>query len=88
MFNATKAGTYMFSTHVLSGADYGYFRIKKNDDVICDTWVSNENGDVCSCTIATYLDLGDKVKVTGDHMDAATIHSDRNGFTGIFINVD
>ena len=88
MFNATKAGTYMFSTHVLSHNDYGYFRIKKNDDVICDTWVSNEHGDVSSCTIVTHLDLGDKVKVTGDNGNTATIYSDRTGFSGILIHVD
>ena len=88
MFNATKAGTYMFSTHALSQNDYGYFRIKKNDDVICETWVSNEYGDVSACSTVTHLDLGDEVKVTGDNRDTARIYSDRAGFSGILIHAD
>ena len=78
----------MFSTHVLSRNDYGYLRIKKNDDVICATWVPDENGDVSSCTIVTHLDLGDKAKVTGDNRNTATVWSDRTGFSGILIHVD
>ena len=56
----------MFSTHALSYANYGYFRIKKNDDVICATWIPDESGDVSACSTVTHLDLGDEVKVTGD----------------------
>ena len=78
----------MFSTHVLSRNDYGYFRLKKNDDVICATWVSNEYGDVSACTAVTHLELGDKVKVTGDNRDMANVYSDRVGFSGILIHVD
>ena len=78
----------MFSTHVISRNDFGYFRIKKNDDVICATWVSDQYGDVSACSTVTHLDLGDEVKVTGDNQDTAWIYSDRTGFSGILIHAD
>ena len=78
----------MFSTHALSRGDYGYFRIKKNNDVICDAWVSNEYGDVSACTTVTHLDLGDEVKVTGHNENPARIYGNRMGFSGILIYPD
>ena len=88
VFTATKAGTYMFSTHALARLNYGNFRMKKNDDVICDTWVEDDVGDVSACSTVTHLDLGDEVKVTGDNDEPAEIFGDRSGFSGILIYPD
>ena len=88
IFTATKAGTYIFSTHALARENYGNFRIKKNDDVICDAWVDDDNADVPVCSAVTHLDLGDKVKVTGDDSEPAEIHGDISGFSGILIYPD
>ena len=83
IFSATKAGTYIFSTHALVTGNYGNFRIKKNDDVICDAYVDNDQSDISICSTVTHLDLGDKVKVTGDDSNPTEIRRDRSGFSGI-----
>ena len=78
----------MFDTHAIARNDFGFFRIKKNDDVICDSWVDDDYGDATSCTTVTHLDLGDKVKVTGDNANPAEINGDRKSFSGILIYPD
>ena len=88
IFTATKAGTYMFTTHAMAIDNYGNFCIKKNDDVICDAWVDDDTADVPVCSAVTHLDLGDKVKVTGDDNEPAEIQGDRRGFSGILIYPD
>ena len=62
--------------------------MKKCDDVICNAWVEDDNGDISVCSTVTHLDLGDKVKVTGDDSDPAEIHGARSGFSGILIYPD
>ena len=86
IFTATKAGTYIVGTHALAIENYVNFRIKKNYDVICDAWVDDDNADVPVCSTVTHLDLGDKVKVTGD--DGEPAEGDRSGFSGILIYPD
>ena len=78
----------MFSTHAISQGDPGYFRMKKNDDIICGAWVDSDDSNVTVCTTVTQLDLGDKVKVTGDDSEPAEIYGDYSGFSGILIYPD
>ena len=87
IFSATKAGTYIFTTHALAVVNRGYFRMKKNDDVICGAWVHGDWGDV-TCSTVTHLDLGDEVKVTGDDYGPAEILCGHSGFSGILIYPD
>ena len=91
IFSASVGGTYMLSMHVLArGTNNGPVRMKKNDDVICDLWIGQDGSwDIISCSTVIHLDLEDKVKVTGDTSNTATIiEGVRNGFSGILIHAD
>ena len=80
----------MFSAHAqASSSDPGNFRIKKNDDVICTTWVTTGGGgDMSVCSAITSLVPGDKVKVTSEDSDPAGIRGDESGFIGFLIYPD
>ena len=89
VFTAPKAGTYSFSTHARADNSNGYLRMKKNDTVLCEMWVTENQGlNIPSGSIVTHLDLGDQIKVTGDDRDKATITQNGNGFSGFLINSD
>ena len=77
----------MLSMHALTaGSNYGNFHVTKNDDVICDQWVTQDHrNNILSCSTVTHLDTGDKVKVTGDSANTTAISGDFNGFSGILI---
>ena len=63
--------------------------MKKNDDVICDLWVTDSHGHtILSCSTVAHLDIGDKVKVTGNNVDSATVYGSFRGFSGILIYAD
>ena len=63
--------------------------MKKNDDVICDKWITASHGlNSLSCSTFTHLNIGDKVKVTGDDADTAAVSGNHNGFSGILIYAD
>ena len=88
VFTATKAGTYLFNTYGFAGIDYGDFRIKTNDDVICNAWLEDDLGDTSVCSTVTHLNIGDEAKVTGDDSEEAEIYGDRSGFSGMLIYPD
>ena len=63
--------------------------MKKNDDVICDLWVTATFGaNILSCSTVTHLDIGDKVKVTGSDTNTAAISVNYSGFSGILVYAD
>ena len=63
--------------------------MKRNDDVICDKWITAGHGlNSLSCSAVTHLDIGDEVKVTGNDADTATVAGKHNGFSGILIYSD
>ena len=81
----------MFNTHIqASGFNNGPVRMKKNDDSICKLWIGQDGSwDLISCSTVAHLDLGDKVKVTGDDSNTAVIiYGTRNGFSGILVHAD
>ena len=90
IFTATVAGTYMFCTYAgPADTNSGYLRMKKNNDVICELWVTLGAGlNIPGCSQVTHLIPGDTVKVTGDDSDVATIRATHMGFSGILIHAD
>ena len=90
VFTATVAGTYTFSTHARTAAsNFGNLHLKKNDLVICNLWVTETFGlNGLSCSTVTHLDIGDKVKVTGNDANTADISTNFSGFSGILLYAD
>ena len=63
--------------------------MKRNDDIICQKWITASHGhNSLSCSTVTHLDIGDKVKVTGNDADTAAVAGEHNGFSGILIYAD
>ena len=92
VFHAPVSGLYLLSLYAQTADNAGNVYIKKNDEVVCLTYVTAENSgsdnqgfDTGTCTGITELIPADSVRVTGDSNDPARIESGRSGFIGHLI---
>ena len=72
---------------LVSGTAGGNVFIKRNDDRLCQAWLSYDDiGDTATCIAIAELTTGDSVRVTGDSADPSALRGDSwSGFTGFLI---
>ena len=87
MFEPPFDGTYILTVYATASSQNGPMFIKKNDDVLCSTFISENNGyNSATCTTIAQLAIADSVRVTGDSADPALIQAEYSGFAGHIIN--
>ena len=86
------SGLYLLSLYARTADDGGDVFIWKNDEVVCQTLVTDGNGgsdpkghDTGTCIGITELVLGDSVRVTGNTDSPARIAGSYSGFIGHLI---
>lgn len=81
-------GTYQFTVTIRGNRKYGPIYIKKNGDIVCESWIVDEYIVVGSCTVILELVMGDSVWVAGRDDDPASITGDIRHFNGHLIHAN
>ena len=86
------SGLYLLSVYARTANNDGELYVKKNDEVVCETHITNGSSgsdevgpDTGTCTGIAELDPGDSVRVTGNSDDPARIAAGDSGFIGHLI---
>ena len=88
IFTPTLNGTYFLSVHGAAGQNNGHLRIMRNDDILCQSWLTeSSHGDVGTCSVTALLSSGDSVRATGSSESPGRITGGRAGFTGVMIRL-
>ena len=86
IFTPTLNGTYFLSVHGVTNHDNSELRIVRNDDVLCQSWITQSgHGDAGTCSVTAVLSLGDSVRVTGSADNPGRLWGGHAGFTGFMI---
>ena len=87
MFEPPLDGVYVLTVYaVATNTQNGPMFIKKNDDILCQAWITQSgHDDTGMCTAIGELTIDDSVRVTGDSSDPAIIRFDTSGFVGHYI---
>ena len=82
----TLNGTYFLSLDGATGVNNGHLRIMRNDDILCQSWLTESgHGDVGTCSVTAVLSAGDSVRVTGSAESPGRLQGEGAGFTGVMI---
>ena len=86
IFEPPLDGVYLFTIYAITGqVSNGPMYIKKDDDVLCQTYITESDFSGGACTAIAELTVGDSVRVTGDTSDPGVIRSGDSGFAGHII---
>ena len=90
VFSPPLNGTYLLSLYgggVSANPNYGGMVIRRNNEILCETWVGEVDGKIGKCMTIVELSVTDSVKVTGTS-DNARIHGNKSGFSGHLIQAN
>ena len=80
-------GVYLLTTQAITeGTLGGHMFIKKNDEILCQTYVYPADAYASSCSAVAQLAAGDSVRVTGNSDQPASIDAAYSGFAGHIIS--
>ena len=89
VFEPPVNGVYVLTVYALTESiENGPMFLRNNDDVLCQTWLPQDQ-DVLgtgTCTAVVELVVGDSVRVTGSSDIPAIISGGYSGFAGFIIN--
>ena len=79
-------GVYLLTVYAVSAqVSNGPMYIKNNDDVLCETQITESDFSGATCTAIVELSVGDSVRVTGDTSNPGVIIAGQSGFAGHII---
>ena len=89
VFEPPLDGVYVLTVYARStSATNGPIYLRNNDDILCETWITEDQSVKATgtCTAVAELIVGDSVRVTGDSDNPAAIHGGQSGFAGFIIS--